>query len=173
MIIKYKSTLEDAINTNEKLFMSLNVTKRNKLIGLIGAPIFFILVYSLEDDKAFWIRIFFAFFIALTYIVLYFMFYRKSYRHNIKTYIVESRGTEEAIDAEYELTQEQLIYREGGQCIGFDWNTVVDLQNNGESIEIRFKNKGIAILRNKIFKNNEQKKEWENFIHDRIKFSTI
>lgn len=173
MIIKYKSTLEDAINAHEKLFMSLNTTRRNILIGLAGAPIFFALVYFLEEDKEFWIRIIFSFFIAIAYIVLYLMFYKKSYRFNIEKYIIESRGTEEEVDAEYELTQEQLIYREGGQCIGFNWTTVVDVQDNGEGIEIRFKNKAISILWNKIFKNNEQKKEWKNFIYERIKFSTL
>ena len=169
MKIQYKSTLDEAVDTNMELVMSLDTTKRNKFIGLIGGPLFFIIVYFLEDDENIWFRIFLALMIACLYIFIYLILYKKMYRNNIKKLIEEVRGTNEAIDAEYELRDNQLIYRENNQCIGLDWSSMTSVVADENSITIKFKNKGIAMLRNHIFKNDEEKKVWIDFIENKLK----
>jgi len=171
MKIQYMSTLDDAVAVQMKLAMSLKTTQRNKLIGLLGAPLFFGFVYLSESDKEIWVRIGISLFIACVYIGLYLIFYKHSYRNYIKKVLIETRGTEEDIPAEYELTDNQLIYKENGYSVAFDLNSIVSIEKNDKSIIIQFKNKGIALFVNRIFKDDNQKHEWLRHIEEGAQFS--
>ena len=160
MKIAYMSTLDDAIALQMKLAMSLKTIQKSKYVGLLGMPLFFVFVYVTESSKDIWGRIGISLLIACVYGGLYLLLYRSTFRRNIQKIIIEARGTKEDVPAEYELTDDQLIYRESGRSVAFDLDSVVDIEEDDRAIFVQFKNKGMALLPDRIFKDENQKDKW-------------
>ncbi len=170
MKIQYESTIDEAVDSQIRLLKSSGVAKRLKLQGLIWAPLLFTGFYlGIPDEKN--VKLFFAFFVSILFILVYFATYKKSTNKRIRKFLIEQLGTEDPVSSEYEFTEEHLIFRKLGTEIRFEWNSVEKLIENENDIEIRISKGGIAVIPNRIFSEIEPKDKWLNFIKSKINSS--
>ena len=168
MKIQYKSTIDEAVDAQMRLLKTSGVAKRWKLQGLFWTPIlFFGFYFGIPDEKN--VKLIFAFFVSITFIVIYFATYKKSLKKKIRKFLIEQLGTEEPVHSEYEFTEGNLIFRKLGNEIRFKWDKVEKIIENENDIEVRIANGGIAVIPNRIFSEAEQRNEWLNFIKNKIK----
>ena len=156
MIIHYESTIDEAVDTQIRLLKTSGVAKQWKLQGLIWAPIlFFGFYFGIPDEKN--IKLFFAFFVSILFLVIYFAIYKKSLKKKIRKFLIEQLGTDEPIPSEFEFTEENLIFRRLGTEIRFEWDKIEELIENDNDIEVRIAKGGIAVIPNRIFSGTEQR----------------
>jgi hypothetical protein len=161
MKIFYHSSLDDAVRANMALYNSLKTLKRTKLLWQFGIPVLiFIAVMLLENEPLMLKRLFLAILASVTSAALFALLYPHSMKRQIAKVVSEARGTVDPVEASYELKDDALIYCEKGTCISLDLSTLESIEEKESYIEVRFKPTGVALLFNRIFKDEKEKQEW-------------
>ena len=162
MKIQYKSTIDEAVDTQIRLLNTSDVAKSWKLKGFIWAPIlFFGFYFGIPDEQN--IKLIFASIVSIVFIIIYIPIYKNTVKKRIRKLIVEQLGTDKPVQCEYEFSEESIIFRRIGTEIRFKWDNVQKIIENDKDIEFRISNGGIAVIPNRIFSSAEQKVEWLNF----------
>ena len=97
-------------------------------------------------------------------IIVYCSYYFLSYDGKVKTNLINDHkqtcGTLEPVDAEYEITDNSLIFRRDGNEIHSSWNNLIDLHESETDIQLTFKGGIMGIFHYEIFPNIETKENW-------------
>ena len=166
MVIQFDSTIDEAVDVEIRLARQSNSFRRWKRAGFIWAPLLFLGFYFGVPDTP-TAKLVFATLASLAFILIYPRSYDRILRRRIRKYLVEQLGTDKPIPCEYEFSEEGLTFRKMGVEIKLQWNTVKQINENDEDIEILTHTGGIAVLRNRIFSSPNQKDEWLKYARDR------
>lgn len=166
MRIEYEATIDEAVAAHLRL-MALSKTARGiKRLGLLFGPLIFVLLYLTLPGDALG-RLVFSIVAAVVFVPLYLLFCKVFLRWNTRRLLVESLGTDQPVPSEYEFTEDGLIFRQLGTEIRFRWNSVAEVNEREEALELITASKGLALIPKRIFEDEKQLKEWLDFARRR------
>jgi hypothetical protein len=165
----FKSSLEEATDVHYRLGELAGTLKQQKWVGLILTPIPAILHYYLRPKSS--ENTIFAIIIVVICIVVYLMTYKRLFRMQVRELVIKTQG-KEPVDCEYELTDESLIFRKQGQEFRFGWQTIKEVRETLEGMELIMQPMGISIIRRTIFETGAEFEEWKKFIQSKIQGTT-
>ena len=166
MRIQYESTIAEAADAQIRLFEKAKTAKKWKLQGLIIAPFVSVLTYYIIPDEQN-VKLCFAVFAGITFIIVYFVGHKKSIRKRTEKLLSEHLGSDQPYPVEYELDEESLIFRRMGTELRFDWNGVKEINEGDKDIEFVIDKGGIAIIPNRAFANPQERQEWLDFVKNK------
>jgi len=152
MKIKYESTIEEAIEAHLRLMALSKTLRKMKWEGLLFVPIIFIAVYFIFPGKVVF-KISYAILTSAIFIPLYLSSYKRTIKKRIRKLLIESLGTDKPVPAEFEFTDDGLIFRRLGAEVKFRWNTPWEINEDEKILEFIFENKSIAVIPKRIFEN--------------------
>jgi hypothetical protein len=166
MRIEYRATIDEAIAAHLRL-MALSKTARGiKRMGLMFAPLILVLLYLTLPGEASG-RLVFSVIAAAVFVPLYFLFCKLFLRRNTRRLLVESLGTDEPVPSEYEFTEDGLTFRQMGTEIGFRWDNIAQINEREEALEFITRNKGLAMIPKRVFRDEDHIREWLDFARER------
>ncbi|MAX24275.1 MAG: hypothetical protein CMJ19_07205 [Phycisphaeraceae bacterium] len=164
---EYQSTVEEAIEVQYRLCKQSDYLRRFKFYGLLWAPFMFALFYfmtSKDDHGVVW-----GLAVSGTFIVIHMATYDKILRRRFKKTVLEKRGHNQPITAQYELDDQGLTFQSQGNSLTFQWQTITQMIVTDKDIEFRIKPQAIALIPCRVFDSDQEKKQWIEFAQTKIK----
>lgn len=167
MRISYEATLDEAVQSNMRLWELSALARRWKLQGLIAVPFLFLAINWVLYDS--WMeRVVFAILGSAFFIPLYLYSYKRTLRKRTRKMLAQFLGTDQPVPCEYQFDEDGLVFRRQGTETKFQWSSVASVNMVEQGIEVLMKNNaGIAVLPLRIFRGDEMK-EWYEFASSRI-----
>lgn len=163
MKIQYYSMIDEKVKAQLRLLEFTGDMKRHKWLPLlILTPIEFAVLYLLIPGVT-EVRL------ALTggavgmFVVVHLLIWRGQLTRRIRKMLVKQLGAEDYMHAEYEFTEDALIFRQMGQEVHLAWDSVREIRDRPDSIEIIAVPAGLALIPKRIFQQESEWREWLDF----------
>ena len=99
---------------------------------------------------------------------LYLLFFlpnmKERFKKSAKKNMVETLGTDQPIPCSYELTEDRLIFREMGMELSFAWESVQEINESSETVDLFMLPLGTAIIPKRAFQADEELQQWKEYI---------
>jgi len=164
----YQTTIEDSVETNFRLAEIIGIVAKQRWLGLIWGLIMFPIIYYLGSHSH-TEKLILATLMSLVIIVVHLLTFKGLIRNQYRTVLIKAHGTKDPIPCEYELTDENLIFRKLGQELRFSWQNVEKINITPASIEVLMRPTGLAIIPTRIFDGSEEREEWIRYIENHQK----
>ena len=102
------------------------------------------------------------------YISLLLLRYKSYFRNQNKRELHKSLKGLRLIPGEIEICDKHISHKSMGEKMSFDWENAIKSEITDEFIEIYFKYNAYFVIPKRIFHNNEEQKEWLNYIKNKI-----
>jgi len=166
MKIAYESTIEEATDATFHMAELCGSVRKQMWVGLTMAPFVFILIFILIDEPV--ARFLLGGMSTALFVVYHLLNYRNQFHKRIRKILIKALGTDKPLPSEYELDDNQLIFRKVGQELRFSWDNVATLNEAEDVIEVIMVPMGIARIPKRIFSSAEELRTWMLFIQGRM-----
>ena len=163
MRIEYDTTLEKIADAHLRAYVRCNIAKctrwQSTLCVAALAVVLFFLLFNLIGATLPEIIVFTILGASVTTCV-YGLDYYRSMKRRILKYLREQIQSDDAIRFEVELRDDCIWTKQCGTQLCFDWANVVEIVDPGDAVELRMRNGGFVIVRNKGFPTTESRQEF-------------
>lgn len=164
---EYESRIEEAVHSGFRIAELAGIVSKQKWLGLLGSPVLFFVAYAIMPTSRIE-KLIYASLIALMYIPVYLLTYKRQIRKQLRKTMVKALGTDKPIPCEYELDEAGLVFRKMGEELRFSWANAREVIDTDDSVEVIMEPTGIAVIPKRIFDEPAELQEWVKFIRDHM-----
>lgn len=163
----YDSTIDEAVAAGYRIARHCGAIRKQRWMGLFFLPVAFLLFYLLPPYSTD-VKLIMATLMTLVVAAAHLLSIGPLVRHNIRKTLVKAFGTADPIPAEYELTDDALVFRKLGQELRLSWQSVVRVDDSPQSLDVYTEPTGLAMIPKRIFTDDDELNEWREFIEQRM-----
>ena len=145
----FDSTIDEAVTTQYKLACIVGIVRKQRWMGLIWVPPFFLIFYLILHGTTA-SRLVLAAVLSLGLVIVHLLTVVPLIKHNIRKNLVKARGTADPVPAEYELADDALIFRRSGHELRFAWQTIVRFEDSPATLDVYTQPTGLAMIPKRI-----------------------
>lgn len=162
---EYKCTMEESVVANMRLAELTGVVRRQTWLGLWFVPITFV-IFFLMVRHGLQAKLMTSGFMSVAVLVVHILTVKDQMRRNIRRVLVRALGTSDPVPCEFEVTEENLIFRRSGLEVRLSWKSVVAVSRTDNAIEVVTKPTALARIPLRIFDNSAESQAWMEFIQE-------
>lgn len=164
----YESRLQEAVNTGYELAKMTGQLRKQRWMGLLWLPVLTFFFYFIVPDDEPWVKVILAAMLSFFPTAFFILAIGPITKNNIRKMLIKAQGTKESIPAEYELSEDALVFRKQGHELRMAWDTVVRFEDMPTMLVVHTEPLGLARIPKRIFADNTEMNEWATFIKTKI-----
>jgi len=158
MRLVYDATLDDHVHASFRHFETSGEATTFFRFGVLLTPVVLLFPALTTSNKSLGFQVGLA--AALLYLVVFLLRYQSFLRRRFRRMTIKALGGEGPFAAEVETDAEGITSSSQGQQIKFLWNSLVQVADTDDGIELLFAPSGVLVLPPHAFADDGERTSW-------------